>query len=66
MTLSMIAIRSSFVLRTVPTLVLAAKDLTIPKDFCEHFDGVKYGNVVDFSILVRCTRSWIYFCKTWS
>ena len=49
----MIAILSSFVLRKVPTLVFAAKDLTIPKDFCEHFEGVKYGNVVDFSMRVR-------------
>lgn len=48
----MIAILSSFCLRTVPTFVFAANDFTIPKAFELTFDGVKNGRVVDFSSLV--------------
>jgi hypothetical protein len=41
MTLRMIEILSSFTLRTVPTLVLAAKDLTGPNGFIDTLECVK-------------------------
>jgi hypothetical protein len=37
-TFSIIVMRSSFALRTVPTLVFAAKAFTVPKDFVLTLD----------------------------
>ena len=39
MTFSIIEIRSSFYLRTVPTLVFAAKLLIMPKFLVDTFEG---------------------------
>jgi len=66
MTFKIIAILSSLAFLTVPTLVLAAKLLTYPKDLVLSFDCWKKGRVEGFSSLVRCTSFAICYLSTGS
>jgi len=47
----MIAIRSSLAFLTVPTLVFAANDLTVPKDFVETLLVLQGGLLLGFGSL---------------